>query len=197
MATLGAVTVELSASSAAFLREISKAESSLTRFNNTAAAQNAALAKSFNTATAATNALRSAVVGLAAGLGIERMVSFTAAAFRSAGDLGEMAQAAGVTTKQLQVLQFAATQAGLSSDNIGKSLAQLGRRLAEASLAWIIHEGQRAPVYRRARRWRLGRDRRGWLGLRGTGLVGARCPVAQGGSVVARATRRTQLVWWG
>jgi hypothetical protein len=132
--TIPGFSVGIAADIADFLRGLGRVENETKKVARAVEQQGALMAKGFGAATAATNQLRTAVVGLAAGLGVERLASFTAAAFKTAGDLGELAQQAGVTARQLQVLQFAGVSAGLAQEGIGRSLAQLGKRLGEAAL---------------------------------------------------------------
>lgn len=49
-----------------------------------------------------------------------------------ASSLGEIAQQAGVTTKELQQYRYAASQAGISNEEMDKSLAKLTRTIGEA-----------------------------------------------------------------
>jgi hypothetical protein len=63
--------------------------------------------------------------------------AFTAAAKRAldyAGSLGEVSQQLGVTTKDLQVYRFIATQVGVEQDTMDASLARLTRTMGEASI---------------------------------------------------------------
>lgn len=104
------------------------------------------------------------------------------------------------TTKRIQIgrVRSIARVAQRYDEPAGRQLlVNAARRVRLEKLARIIHERQRAPVCRRARGWRLGRDRRVGWGCGGTGSVGAGCPVARGGSLRALAARSAQLAWWG
>jgi hypothetical protein len=134
MATIGGLNVGLALDSATFIRETQRINASVNQMGRNLETQSTLMTKGFAAATAATNQLRTAVVGLVAGLGIRELAAFTQQAFKAVGDLGELAQQAGVTARQLQVLQFAAVSTGLAQESIGKGLAQFGKRLGEAAV---------------------------------------------------------------
>jgi hypothetical protein len=81
------------------------------------------------TVSALTNTLR----GLAGAFTVDRLVDMGKRALDAAGGLKEISVQAGVTTRQLQVLQFAGVQSGVGIQEITTSLSQFGRRLGEAA----------------------------------------------------------------
>lgn len=79
-------------------------------------------------------AIAGAFAGIALGEVVQQFRDMTKAAIDAAGGLGETAAQIGVTTKSLQEYRFAATQVGLSTQEMELGLAQLTRRLGDASL---------------------------------------------------------------
>lgn len=79
-----------------------------------------------------------AILGAVAATGIVDMaIAFKdmgKAALDAAGGLGEAAAAVGVSTTALQEYRYAATQVGLSTEEMDKGLEQLTRRLGDAAL---------------------------------------------------------------
>lgn len=82
----------------------------------------------------AANAIKGAFTGLIATETLTQLRDMTQAAVDSAGGLGEQAAAAGVSTTALQEYRYAATQVGLSAQEMDNGLAQLTRRLGDAAL---------------------------------------------------------------
>jgi hypothetical protein len=78
-------------------------------------------------------ALASALAGGAALNALNNLRDMTRAAVDSAGAIGEQAQQLGVTTDALQEYRYAATQVGLSAEEMDTALAQLTRRVGDAA----------------------------------------------------------------
>jgi hypothetical protein len=68
-----------------------------------------------------------------AGISVGALVAFTKRAVDSVGGLGELADAVGVSTDALQALSLAATQTGLSGEELQRGLAALTRKIADAA----------------------------------------------------------------
>lgn len=66
-------------------------------------------------------------------ISVGALLAFAKSSLDAAGGLGELAEQLGVNTDELQVYQFAATQAGISSEQLETGLQQLSRRLSEAA----------------------------------------------------------------
>lgn len=66
-------------------------------------------------------------------LGGAALVRFAKQSLDATGGLGELAQQLGVSTDQLQIYRFAATQARVSNEEIEKSIGRLTRSLGDAS----------------------------------------------------------------
>lgn len=66
-------------------------------------------------------------------LSVRGLVNFTKGALDAAGGLGELSQQLGVGIEQLQVYQYAATQAGLSQGDLQTALSKLSRTIGEAA----------------------------------------------------------------
>lgn len=64
----------------------------------------------------------------------QQLLSTTSAALDYASSLGETAQQLGVTTQDLQVFRYAATQVGIEQEEMDKSLAKLTKTLGMAQL---------------------------------------------------------------
>jgi hypothetical protein len=94
------------------------------------------MAAGMNTFTAAAGAARAAVLRLGgvlvAAVGVRALVGFAKRSLDAAGGLGEMAQQMGVSTTALQVYQFAAVQAGISTGELQTALAFLTRTIGQA-----------------------------------------------------------------
>lgn len=71
--------------------------------------------------------------GFLAGVGIQTITGAIASGLEYASSLGEVAQQLGVTTTALQTYRYAATQVGLSQDEMDASLARLTRSIGDAS----------------------------------------------------------------
>ena len=83
-------------------------------------------------ASAASAALR--LLGpVIAGLGVSALAATAKRALDTAGGLGELAEQLGVSTDALQAYQFAAGQAGVSSEQLEAGLSKLTRAIGEAA----------------------------------------------------------------
>jgi hypothetical protein len=69
-----------------------------------------------------------------AGLSIGGVAAMVRSAVDAVGGLGELADAAGVSTDALQAFGYAATQVGLSNEELQRSLQALTRRIADAAI---------------------------------------------------------------
>lgn len=83
---------------------------------------------------AVSSSLKAAAAGLVAGLGVEVIVRAASKALDYAASLGEVSQQLGVTARDLQVYRYAATQAGLSQDELDEGLGKLTKSIGEAAL---------------------------------------------------------------
>jgi uncharacterized protein (TIGR02594 family) len=82
---------------------------------------------------AAFSGLKSATSGLVAGIGAASVVGVAKQALDYASSLGEVSQQLGVTTKDLQVYRYAASQVGIEQDTMDKSLAKLTMTIGKAA----------------------------------------------------------------
>jgi hypothetical protein len=87
----------------------------------------------------AVKTIAAAGAGIAAGFLVSELKGAVTQGLAYASALGETAQQLGVTTKTLQEYRYAATQVGLSQDEMDKSLAKLTRTMGEAA------DGAKAP----------------------------------------------------
>lgn len=83
------------------------------------------------------NSLKGIGVGLAAGFGAGAIAGFTAvaaSAFEMGSSLKEASQNVGVTVEALQELRFAASQTGVSSENLNVALIRISKAIGELEL---------------------------------------------------------------
>lgn len=71
--------------------------------------------------------------GLAAAFSVNRISGFVKSSIDAVGGLGELSEQLGVTTKALQVYQFAAAQSGISSAELSTSFQFLSKTIGEAA----------------------------------------------------------------
>jgi hypothetical protein len=145
LATLPRLNIDLALNSAAFVAEQRRVVSGVNRMAADVNRQTAIIERGFNRATAA---VRSFGAGILAGLGAGSIGALTRtakAALDAAGNLGEMAAQAGVSTRQLQIFQVVGLQAGVTTERITQSLFQLNRRIGEAARG----EGELAEAAKR------------------------------------------------
>jgi hypothetical protein len=79
------------------------------------------------------NRVVGAAKGLASALALDAIVGVAKRALDYASSLGEVAQQLGVTSRDLQVYRYAATQVGIEQEEMDKSLAKLSRTIGEAA----------------------------------------------------------------
>ena len=118
-ALIGALRVTLGIDTAALEQGLNRAQS---RMSGVGAAMQSA-----------GRMIAGALAGGAVLQGLATLRDMTQAAVDSAGAIGEQAQALGVTTDALQEYRYAATQVGLSTEQMDTALAQLTRRTGEAA----------------------------------------------------------------
>jgi hypothetical protein len=80
-----------------------------------------------------------------AGLSVGALANFARRAVDAVGGLGELADQLGVSTDALQAFRFAATEVGLSNEELERGLAALTRRIADAAQG----EAQAEAAFRR------------------------------------------------
>lgn len=102
------------------------ADDKLDRIERKGAQMGEKLRAGFSMASAAAAAFAVSVV-------VDKVLQAVTAGLDYASSLGEVAQQLGVTTDALQEYRYAATQAGLSQDEMDQGLAQLTRRIGEAA----------------------------------------------------------------
>jgi hypothetical protein len=115
---IGALRVTLGLDSAEFTKGAAKAKQEVT-----------AMQRGFG-------ALKGAVAGMIGMIGVDLVNDLRALARESigaVGGLGELAAQIGVSTDALQSLRYAASQTGVSDEELEKSLSQLTRRLGDAA----------------------------------------------------------------
>jgi DNA-binding phage protein len=112
------------------LDDAAQVKSGLREVGETGQREMQRIARSADLASRALSLLGPVLAGLSIG-GIAAMVR---GAVDAVGGLGELADAAGVSTDALQAFGYAATQVGLSNEELQRSLQALGRRIADAAV---------------------------------------------------------------
>lgn len=79
------------------------------------------------------NMAKSAAIGFATGVGFDMLVGAIKDGLEYASSLGEISQQLGVTTHDLQLYRFMATQVGVSQDEMDGGLQKLTKSLGEAA----------------------------------------------------------------
>lgn len=77
--------------------------------------------------------IRNVISGAVAALTAQQLFQVAKGALDYASSLGEVSQQLGVTTRDLQVFQYAGSQVGLTNDEVRDGLAKLTRTLGEAA----------------------------------------------------------------
>jgi hypothetical protein len=113
-------------------RSVQTAQQQFERSLTAIRAQTDRTSAAFNTLGAAASSLRTAFAPLAAALSIGGLIGMTRSALNAAGGLGELAEQAGVSVEGLQILRFAAVQAGISNQQLETGLQRLTRTLGDA-----------------------------------------------------------------
>jgi hypothetical protein len=123
-ALIGALRVSLSAETAQF-------EAGMKRAQRTAATTRSQFQKSFG---GLGNIVKGGLAGIVSGLSLGMLIQGTKAALEYAGSLGEISQQLGVTTRDLQVFRYAATQTGVSQEEMEKGLGRLTKAMGQAQV---------------------------------------------------------------
>ncbi len=117
--TVGVLSVDLDLNSAAFINNLKRSTD--------------AVEKSAKSMSSALNIGKLAVGGFLTAFSVDAFSRVTKDALNFAASLGEQAQQLGVTTRELQVYRYAASQAGIANDEMDKGLAKLTLRIGQAA----------------------------------------------------------------
>lgn len=90
--------------------------------------------------TAAGTAIKGALVGMFAGIGVETIRQMTRDGLQYASSLGEQATQLGVTTSELQRYRYIASQVGIEQAEMDQGLSRLNRTLGD------LRNGAKAPA---------------------------------------------------
>lgn len=120
MAQVGSLYTSLTLESASFISGLKKAADAADR-------QSRVMERAFGAA-------KGAFAGFVSAVTVGSIVAAGQRALDYAASLGEVAQQLGISTDALQTYQFAATQAGLSQDEMRSALQRLTRTLGEAKV---------------------------------------------------------------
>lgn len=127
MAQIGSLTVDLIAQTAAFNANISRAAKNL---NSEAARMQKSLQQIESAASFTSNGIKA----LASAFLVTEGLRIGGAALDYAAGLGEVSQQLGVTIEDLQVYRYAATQVGVSQEEMEKGLGKFTQTLGKAQL---------------------------------------------------------------
>lgn len=120
MATkLGSLLIELGLDSAKFRSGTRKAQREMSTFQRGMSGS--------------ANLVKGALAGMVAALSVDMFATAIKNGLEYASSLGEVAQQLGVTTDTLQEYRYAATQVGLTQDEMDNSLAKLTRTIGQAA----------------------------------------------------------------
>jgi hypothetical protein len=122
-ALIGALRVSLSAETSAF-------EAGMKRSQRQAATTASSIERSFK---GVGGALKAGIAGFVSSLSVGLVLAAGRAALDYAGQLGEVSQQLGVTTRDLQVLRYAAGQVGVSQEELEKGLSKLTITLGQVA----------------------------------------------------------------
>ena len=125
-ALIGALRVSLSADTAKF-------EQGMKRAQRQAAASSSAITKSLT-------GLKAGIAGFVGALSVGMVSQIIKGALDYAGSLGEVSQQLGVTTRDLQAFRYAASQNGISTEEMDKGLGKLTVTLGQ------VAAGAKAPT---------------------------------------------------
>ncbi len=81
----------------------------------------------------AAGAIKGAIGGMVAAFTVDKIIEVAKAGLDYASSLGEQAQQLGVTTRALQEYRYAASQAGVETEQMDMALAQLTKRIGAAA----------------------------------------------------------------
>lgn len=122
MATLPSLIAKLVLDSAGFVNEAKRVNAQVAQIN-----------RSFSSLNSVVKTAGAALGGLGAGIGLAGLARMTKQALDAAGGMAELAAQTGVTTRDLQVLKFAAAQSGVEFGAMSSALGQFARRVGEAA----------------------------------------------------------------
>lgn len=126
MANIGALVVDLQANSARFVQEMEKARAASERAA-------AGMQRGLDSAKRAFEGVQRAANLLAGALGIGAIGAFISNAMRLAGELADVAQTLGLSTDALQAWRYAASQSGVSAEQLDQALTKFSDTLNNAS----------------------------------------------------------------
>jgi len=126
MANAGTLVVDLQANSAAFMREMERARTATERVARGIETHMGHARRAFDMVSRAAG-----LFGI--GLGVQALVQFGAQIVNNVGGLGELAEQLGVSTDALQAYRFAASQAGVSSEQLEGAFIRLSDAIGTAS----------------------------------------------------------------
>jgi hypothetical protein len=135
MATIGSLTLNLTAESATLVREIEKSNRAISNFARHAEQQTSVMNRGFGAASAAVKGLAAGLAGLALGVGIGGLVRIGRQALDSADALNDLRLQTGISIGALQSLQRQAELSGSSAEALDGALRTMTRGVGQLQLA--------------------------------------------------------------
>ena len=140
VATIGAISIDLTANSAQFAKNMKKAtgalNSSRTKMNRSLRTMDKAFGKTSRALKGMVGSvfsLRGAFGGLIAAVGVGALGTMITRSIAAADAIGKVADKVGLTTDELQELRFAADQTGVATNTLDMAMQRFSRRVGEAS----------------------------------------------------------------
>lgn len=124
--TVGALSVDLDLNSASFINNMKKATDAVDRGSRT-------MEKGLSVG-------KAAVKGFFAAFAVDQLAGVVSRGLDFAASLGEQSQQLGVTTRDLQVYRYAASQVGIAQEDMEKGLAKLTVNLGK------VQQGAKGPT---------------------------------------------------
>lgn len=129
MASIGSLTADLKLESAAFIRDLAKAQAATARSTAAMSKSMAQMQSGFARAAGSVKALAAGFISFAA---VRRVASFTKSALESASAIKEQAEALGLGVEKFQAYQIAAEQSGGSAEGVTKQIGFFVRAVGQA-----------------------------------------------------------------
>lgn len=133
MANIGTLTADLQLQSAAFIRDMGKAQAAVATNTFQINRRMQEMQRHFREVERTAARFNRLMGTLGVGASAAGLATFAKTVFNTVANLGEMADALGVSTEAFQVYQFIAAQTNVSQQNLQTGFAALNRTIGEAA----------------------------------------------------------------
>src|SRR5574337_1263534 len=130
---IGALRAALSASSAAFEKDMKAARDAVRRSANDMQSAMNGVAESFNRTLKNAFSLRNIIPQLFAGASVAGLVYFVKSTIDAADRLNDLSKSTGVSVETLSTMGYAAKQSGVDMESLGIGFKKLGKNMADAA----------------------------------------------------------------